>query len=401
MERGFHMDTGRVAMIKGVYDLEILEFEIPQIQDDQILIRVEAAAICGSDQHTILHKPPYPTCVGHEFSGKIVQMGKKAEKEILCYNGTLKVGDRIAVYPWITCGHCEPCLTYNRGTCMVCDSSFIYGGAFSPMGKESEGYHSSNPMIYPHFKGGFGDYVVIFPGTYVWKMPEDMSAKKAVLLDPMAVAMRAIEMAQTQCGVKEECLTVTTHACVVGAGPIGMLAGICLKILGVESVTLVDMVEEKLNQAKKLGAADYIVNIKEHPDLTERTAYIRKLTHGGPELVIQCANTVQAFLDALHYVKYLGTVVELGNAADYGSRIECNPAAMICGKHLRVMGMSANQPSTYNKCFHILAHNREFDFEKIFTHECTLDTLLDTMKKMKDPDYTKAICYFNDKEDEV
>lgn len=391
------MTMARMAVMTGVRKLDIRSYPVPEPEEGQVLIKIEAAAICGSDQHAFNNPIPYQTALGHEFVGKIVKMGRNAGKSILCYDGEVSHGDRIAVYPWLTCGHCKNCLTYGRGTCTVCDTSFFYGGPVSPMGHEEEGWHSSNPDIYPHFKAGYGEYCILFPGTYVWKLPEGMPASVAALLDPMAVAVRGIELAQTQCGVKEEALNINTNACIVGAGPIGIMAGMILKMMGVSSVTMVDGIAAKLEKAKELGAADYIVDFTMHPDRDERTRLINGYTDGGPQLVLQCANTVYAFMDALHYVRRLGTVVEIGNAADYGKTVECNPAALICTKHLRVMGMSANQPGTYDKAFRLLKRYRQYPFDKLFTHTCTLDTLKETLGKMRDPDYIKGVCLFEEK----
>lgn len=389
------MKTARMAVMTDVKQLEIREYPIPEPEEGQLLIKMEATAICGSDQHIFSNPIAYQTALGHEFVGRVIKMGKNAEKEILCYDGEVKVGDRLAVYPWLTCGHCKNCLTYGRGTCTVCDTSFFYGGPVSPMGHEAEGWHSSNPDIYPHFKAGYGEYCILFPGTYVWKVPEEMPAPIAALLDPMAVAMRGIELAQTQCGVKEEALNTNTNACVVGAGPIGIMAGMILKIMGVNSVTMVDGIKNKLAKAKELGAADYTIDFTEYPDMEEREKLLCKYTDGGPHLVIQCANTVGAFIDALHYARRLGTVVEIGNADDYGKTVTCNPAALICKKHLRVMGMSANQPSTYDKSFQILKRYDKYPFAKLFTHTCTLDTLKETLGKMRDADYIKGVCLYD------
>ncbi len=390
------MGKARMAVMTDIRKLEIREYEIPDPEEGQLLIKIEAAAICGSDQHALNNPIPYETALGHEFVGKVVKMGEGASKRIKCFGGALKEGDRIAVYPWLNCGHCGNCLTYGDDVCTVCERSFFYGGPKSPMGHEAEGWHSSNPEIYPHFKAGYGEYCIIFPGTYVWKLPEDMPSPVGALLDPMAVAMRAVELAQTQCGVKEEVLNTSTRACIVGAGPIGILTGMILKIMGAERVIFVDGIEYKLKKVLELGAGDAAVNFKEFPELPDRTEEVRRMTEGGPNLVIQSANTVGAFADALNYVKPMGTVVELGNAADYGATITCNMAALLCAKHLRVMGLSANTSAAYDKAFRLLMRYDRYPFEKLYTHFCTLDSLGDTLGKMRDADYLKGICLFEE-----
>ena len=154
-------------------------------------------------------------------------MGPKANEAIHCYGGELKVGDRIAVYPHISCQHCDVCMTYGNGICS-CDNDFIYGGMLD----RREGPMNADPTVWPHFKGGFGEYVHIFPNTFVWKVPADMPSKVAAILDPMAVAMRAVEQAMTSIGGLDEGISTTSTCLVIGAGPIGIMTGMILKAMG-------------------------------------------------------------------------------------------------------------------------------------------------------------------------
>ena len=163
---------GRLAVNTGYYEMDIREYPIPEPKEDGLVIRIETFCICGSDQHFVKMKTPHPAGVeGHEFMGRIVSMGSRANEFIHCYGGDMKVGDRIAVYPHITCGKCDSCMTYGDGVCGICDHDFIYGGVFEQDEKEMKNH---NADIWPHFKGGFGEYCYIFPGTYVWKVPDEM-----------------------------------------------------------------------------------------------------------------------------------------------------------------------------------------------------------------------------------
>ena len=120
------MKTGKTIVITGAYEVDIKEYPVPEAADDGMVIQVEAALICGSDGHLIKVNPESPFCDGHEFAGRIVSIGKNANRFIHCYGGDLKLGDRIAVYPHITCGKCPSCMSHGSGVCGVCDLSLIH-----------------------------------------------------------------------------------------------------------------------------------------------------------------------------------------------------------------------------------------------------------------------------------
>ena len=98
--------TCKAAVWVGEEDIRVMDVQLPECRDDGMIIKVEAASICGTDLHVFHNKPSVPTILGHEVCGTIVEMGKNAHKTIKCYTGRLKIGDRINLYPWITCGNC-------------------------------------------------------------------------------------------------------------------------------------------------------------------------------------------------------------------------------------------------------------------------------------------------------
>jgi len=198
-------------------------------------------------------------------------------------------------------------MTHGPGVCGVCENGFIYGG---PIG-EGVGVLNTDPFKFPNFKGGFGEYVHIFPGTFVWKIPDDMPSKIAALLDPTAVAMRAIELAMTESGVLQEGINVSTHALVVGAGPIGVITAMILHLMGVEQIVITDMVQKKLDMAKDISGADIVLNVSGMtPD--ERIAKVREITGGGANVVINCANHISSSIEGMQMARKLGTFVEVG-----------------------------------------------------------------------------------------
>jgi len=375
------METGKLAILSGKRNIDVKNFPVPDVEDDGLLIKVEAASICGTDGHFFNSTPLFPSCLGHEFTGEIVKIGKSANKTIHVFEGPIKLGDRIAVYPWITCGVCNICVKYGPGICGICDNGFLYG---APLETRSNNMNiNTNAEEYPHFKGGFGEYVYIFPGTFVWKIPEEMPSIIATLLDPTAVAVRAIEMAQTEAGVLCESLNTNSKVVIIGAGPIGILTALVLRILGVEKIIITGHRGFRLEKAKQIAYVDETIDVNDN-SIEERVAKIRDITNGGADLVIQCSNHVSGTIEGLQVARKLGTFIEVGTSF-LSYEVKVDLPKLIFSKNLRVLGMVANSPKAFDKAFHLLKRYKKYSFEKLFTHK---------IKKMKDPDYIKGVLIF-------
>ncbi len=388
--------TGKLAVNTGYYSMEVKEYPVPEAKEDGLVIKIETFCICGSDQHLVKVKEPHPAGVeGHEFMGRIISMGNKANETLHVYGGDLKVGDRIVVYPHITCGKCDSCLTYGDGICGVCDNDFIYGGVFLNMDDKMLNH---DPEKWPYFKGGFAEYCYIFPGTYVWKIPDDIPGEIAALLDPCAVAMRAVEQTMTSIGGLDEGLSITSRCLVVGAGAIGIMTAMILKQMGAQQVIITDFVDKKLEYAKNIAKVDIALNTSKMT-ADERVARIIELTHGGANIVINCANHPSSCIESLKMVRKLGHYVEIGNAMDFGAGIvsEINIPAVVFEKNAHITSVVANTPSCFDRAFKFLQRYKELPFDKLITHRFTkLEEIIPVMKKMGDTDFIKAACTFED-----
>ena len=382
--------TGRAAVWKGRYDIEIRDIPIPEVRDDGLLLKVEAAGICGTDGHLIQDDPPYPAIMSHEVCGKIVSMGARANQTLNVFGGPLKEGDRIVLYPWITCGKCPSCLSTRPGTCTVCDNSFVYGVPYSRLGLEGAETISSDIKNWPYFMGGFAEYTYVFPETYVWKVPDSMPSDIAALLDPMAVAMRALEMTLTGPGIMEAGLTTDSRVTVIGSGQVGVLSALLARLMGARQVIMIGSRETRLNLTREIAKADHLIDYHQY-SRQERIDKVRDLTNGGADVVIQCSNNVDTFVDGLEMMRRLGTYIEVGNMVNQGREISFDPARLVCSKHARILGMSANHPAAFNKAFGILERHKELGLSRMYTHRTDLNGLLTTLKKMNDQDYLKGL----------
>ena len=218
-------------------------------------------------------------------------------------------------------------------------------------------------------------------------MPSDIAA----LLYPMAVAMRAIEMTQTESGVMTEALNTSSRVVVIGAGAIGTMVALILKIMGVERVILTNTSQAKLQLAAGIAGADEAVALAGY-DCGDRVKMMRELTDGGADLVFQCANTTAASVEGLQMVRKLGTFVEIGVPFGFGSKMTVNLPKLVFSKGARIMSLVANNPSSFDKAFQLLKRHRQYPFAKVFTHRFnTLDRLLDTISEMSNHDYIKGV----------
>lgn len=382
-------ETCRAAVWVKANDIRVMDVKMPECGDDGMIIKVEAASVCGTDLHVYRNDPSVPTILGHEVCGTIVEMGVNANQAIKCFTGKLHVGDRINIYPWITCGHCVNCLTYGVGACGVCDNSFVYGLPYECLGLGGRPVISSSMEIKPYIKGGFSEYMYVFPGTFVWQVPAEMPNHIASLLDPMAVAMRTVELAQRAPGVFEDSLNFNSTVLVIGDGQIGALTGACAKALGIKNLIIAGGRDERLAIAKEVSGADCVMNYHKL-SLEERKEIVDSFTDGrGADVVFQCVGSPMAFRDGIELMKQVGTLVETGNIAE-AAPIDFDPARDLCCKHATYVGMSINTPSAFNKAYQALFKYKEMHLERLFTHRCTLDTLLDTMNDSKNPSYMKS-----------
>jgi threonine dehydrogenase-like Zn-dependent dehydrogenase len=371
--------------------MKVMELPIPKAEENSAVIKVNATAICGSDGNMFPMTPPYPAIIGHEITGTIVDLGRKANNTLNVFGGPLKVDDRVALYPWITCGKCSNCLTFGPGKCTICENSFFYGAPSELFGVVRPDGINADVNKYPHFKGGFGEYLYIFPETYLWKLPDDMPSEVAALLDPMAVAVRSVELACMSPGVVEESFTTSSTTAVIGDGPIGALCALVSRIMGVGKIIIIGGRNKRLSIAADLSQADYKINYKEtSPE--ERIKLVKGMTNGkGADVVFQCSNTPAAFVQGLEMMRRMGTMVEVGNMTDKDNDISINVARHIGYKHARILGMAVNTSGAFDKAFHLLLRHKKIDFMKMYTHICSLDTLETTLNSMKNEDYFKGL----------
>ncbi len=215
----------KAIVTNGNMDIKLCDIPIPEIGEDEVLVKVSAVGICGSDIPRVLSNvcPVYPTILGHEFCGVIAKAGANVTN--------VKVGQRVAGIPLVPCFECERCKKGRYGQC----KNFLFLGTKLP--------------------GGMAEYLKCNCKN-VLPISDEVTDIQGAMFEPITVALHAVFAA-------ENCLQ---NSCgVVGCGTIGLSIIQCLKALGAKKIVAVDIDDEKLQVAKQLGA-DEIINTKSGED---------------------------------------------------------------------------------------------------------------------------------------
>lgn len=263
----------KVAIMTDIGKMDYTLRDIPVPKDDEALVKVEYVGICGSDLHYYEHgaigdfvvKPPF--VLGHEAGGTVVAVGRNVKH--------LKPGDRVALEPGRTCGHCEFCKTGRYNLCP--DVEFF---------------------ATPPVDGVFQEYAV-HEAALCFKLPDNVSTMEGALIEPLAVGFHAANQGGAHVG---------QTAVVMGAGCIGLVSMMALKAMGVSRVYVADIMQKRLDKAVELGA-DGVINSAQE----DAVARVAELTGGaGCDLVIETAGTEITTRQAIAIVKKGATIVLVG-----------------------------------------------------------------------------------------
>lgn len=319
----------------GVFKLKN-DVPIPIPKKNEVLLRVKAVGICGSDIPRIMITGAYrhPLIPGHEFSGEVVSLGENVEEDL--------VGMRAAVYPLIPCNSCQWC---KKGLYNLCDN-------YDYMGSRRD--------------GAFAEYVCV-PISNLVRIPEKVPFEYAALTEPAAVAFHGLKNARLKKG---------DNVVIFGAGPIGLILCQIAKLLGASSIWIIDIINQKLEIAKKYDWAETI-NASEENIIEE----IYSKLPNGADLVIDTSGTSNALHQAISITRKHGRLLLIGNP--HGDiRILQQPFERILRHELRLIGTWNS--IMYNEWKQILQWmmSGEINVEPIITHRISLDELPDIIQLM-------------------
>lgn len=367
----------KAYVLHGINDLKYEEVEQPTIKENEVLVEVKAAGICGSDIPRIFstgaHK--HPLIPGHEFSGQVVATGGETNRKW--------ANKRVGIFPLIPCGVCNPCKTKQYEMCKN----------YSYLGSRTD--------------GGFAEYVAV-PENNLIELPEGVSYESAAMLEPMAVAVHAIRKLLYVNGIKDFGIfdkegstedivyneIVNKNVCVYGLGTVGLLIVMFLKKMGFNNIMVVGNKEFQKEQAVVLGISE-----DEYCDSKNDSVvnWVNAKTDGnGADLLFECVGKNETINQVIDAAAPSAGIVFLGNPYS-DVEMEKNLYWKILRKQLRITGtwnsaFTRNEDDDWHYVLKCLK-NRQVEPGKLISHRLDFDKLFDGLNIMHDKteDYVKVM----------
>ena len=367
--------TAKVAMLTAQKKIEVKEYPIPALQDDDILVKVEGCGVCGTDVHEWKGDPfgLIPVTLGHEGTGEIVALGKNVKTDTA--GKPIKVGDKI-VTSVISCGECHVCRNHPANT-NLCDKQGVFG--LIPHSDE-------NPLT-----GWFASHLLIRGKGSTYFVVNDLDLQERMLLELACVCVHALKRANTT-GL----INFNSKVLVQGLGPVGLVMISVLRAAGVNHIVAIDGTPKRLEMAKKLGAKT-VISFKEITSLEERVALVKGVANGvGVDFAFQCTGAPMAAKDIYEYIRRGGGLCEMGFFVNNGE-YTVNPHFAMCNKEISIVGSWDYSADDYPTTMAFLRQAREMNIpiKELITHSYSLDKLNEAMEMNVSQQGIK-ICYVAD-----
>ncbi len=303
------------ALLLSEYSrLDVVDVPMPRPGPDDVLVKVQACGICGSDVHgydgSSGRRIP-PLVMGHEASGMVAASGANVTD--------LHEGEHVTFDSTVYCGKCQYC---QRGEVNLCEFREVLGVATPDFRRQ----------------GAFAEYVVV-PRRIVHPLPNDLAFSDAAMVEPLSVAVHAVKLSE---------VPANGTALVVGAGMIGLLVLQALREAGCSSIIVSDVDETRLQLAKDLGATA-IINAK----TSDTVAEVRRHTAQGVDVALEAVGSTPTIKAAIESVRRGGTVTLIGNIAP---TVEI-PLQVVVSRQIRLQGTAASA-GEYPECIEMLAHGK-------------------------------------------
>ena len=327
--------------------VEVKDVNVPEVTDTDMLVRVKAASVCGSDVHVYEWTPSYewmplPVILGHEFSGEVVSVGSKVK--------TVAVGDRITAMPGMACSRCDYCQVGRPDLCRRRISLGLGGD------------------------GAFAEYIRLTAATTTFKLPETLSYEAASLTEPLSVVLRAVDLAT---------LRVGQTAAVLGPGPIGLLAMQLVKLSGVSLLMVAGAAPDtkRLALATELGA-DVTIDVTKEDPVKRAIA----LTRRGFDVVLEASGSPKSVPQALQMVKPGGKVILIGIHPAPGEI----PTTDVVRQSKSIIGAYGYDADIWNRAI-MLLNTKRVKVESMISHRLPLTDANHGFEMLAKKEATKVI----------
>ncbi|HEY4674660.1 MAG TPA: zinc-binding dehydrogenase [Candidatus Bathyarchaeia archaeon] len=321
----------KAAMLYGVKDLRVEDVEVPRVETGEVLVKVKAATTCGTDlkilQRGYVEKViKLPTIFGHEWAGDVAEVGEGLDWP--------KEGMRVRAGNSAPCLHCAMC---QKGKYNLCENMIWLWGAYA-------------------------EYIKV-PARMVLvnmqEIPQHVSYEAAAIAEPLACVLHGVEEAGVKLG---------DTVAIIGAGPIGLLHLLTAKKMGAEKVMVIDLVDERLECASRLGADETI-----NAGKLDVVDTIHQLTGGyGADVVIEAIGLPATWEQAFRLVRKGGKVLEFGGCPP-GTEIKVNAEVLHYGE-VTVMGTFHTTPLHFRKALSLIS-SRTIDVRSLVTRKMKLEEI--------------------------
>lgn len=332
----------KALLMEGSQKVRMVDMPMPE-DKDKAIIKIKAMGICGTEvaaYRGVLPMGIYPRTLGHEIAGEVVSLPAGVTH--------IKVGDKVALEPYRTCGKCYPC-SLGRTNC--CEQLECLG---------------------VHTYGAYSEYFAHEP-ELCHKIEGDMSWEEMALVEPLTISLHGV----TRARVKEG-----EHVAIVGAGPIGVLAALVALAKGAVPI-VIDPMEKRLAYVQSLGIPHVVNPMQE--DAVEK---IKAITNGRmAEAVLECSGNVRASRNTIDYVSYGGRIAFTGHTHDDVPM----PMHIAIKKELDLLG-SRNSAKEFPVAIELI-QSKKVDVKALISNIITFDELGEYLGKLtQNPnDYMKVV----------
>jgi 2-desacetyl-2-hydroxyethyl bacteriochlorophyllide A dehydrogenase len=327
--------------------VEVQDRVVPEVTDTDILVKVKAASVCGSDVHVFEWTPSYefmplPVILGHEFAGEVVSIGSKIK--------TVAVGDRITAMPGMSCSRCAYCQVGRPDLCRNRISLGLAGD------------------------GAFAEYIKLPANATTFKLPATLSFEAASLTEPLSVVLRAVDLAL---------LRVGQTAAVLGPGPIGLLTTQIVRLSGVSLLMVAGAAPDtkRLAVAIELGA-DLTIDVTKEDPVKKASS----LTRRGFDVVLEASGSPRSVSQAVAMVKPGGKVILIGIHPAPGEI----PTTEVVRQSKSIIGAYGYDADIWNRALTLL-NTGKVKTEPMITHRLPLTEATHGFELLVKKEATKVI----------
>jgi D-arabinose 1-dehydrogenase-like Zn-dependent alcohol dehydrogenase len=329
-------DTGRAALFYGPQKpFELVELPVPEPGPGCIVVKIARSNICGSELHIWRGdgrlgrlESADGRILGHEATGTVHALGDGVSTDWA--GQELSIGDRVAYQYFAPCGRCRSC---TRGMTEACPNAFwVQRGAIGD---------------FPHFRGSFADYMYLYPGQAVFRVPDHVT-------DTMVVPINCA-LAQVIMGLERVRVDFGDRVVIQGAGGLGVYATAVAREMGADQVIVIDGIDERLELARQMGA-DELIDFRLLTDGRERVARVRELTAGwGADVVVEVVGSAGVIDEGLRMLGFGGRYLEMGTFFT-GTSFPCDPGRLV-GQNQRIEAVGSYNAAALRRALDFVDRN--------------------------------------------